>query len=829
MKKYLFPALALGLVMTSCQSDEPFAPGEGGEKQVTFTLNVPGELGTRAGENYNSGVGGASNVGAANIKYTLVLDANGDTRVFKDATVSNDGRTATFTPTVVLGRDYTITAYASFDDNTSINAKADIEAIEVSKNFNEESKDAYFHTTIHNFANGDLQPLTLRRPFGKLRLVATDYKAGGTALNTEIESVKVTYHDQQTATFNAVEGLFSYNGVNGDIEATKPFEGYYSSTADETTLFADYIPANSQDNMVDFTVEVKYANSEETYYRRFNDIPVRRNSLTTLKGNFFTAGAQIIVNVDDNFDNETLIDDTVTVSSAAELQVALNEAIDKTMICFDADIEGDVTAIQKPNVNVIINGCGFNYKNGAIIVHSNSNHYPSASLTIKNVNFETSIVKKNNNNVDYFNCVEAVENGSQRYSTNITVENCTFTAIGAAENTAVGVQIKASKWAKVINCTATNMHSLVQAQSCDESVIVKGCTINGKNGVAFKQVKSAIVEGTTIFAAEYGIRFDGNVNNYGITVKDNNVTAKQPFIVRKMTGQNNTIALQGENTLTTDEVYQIVITNGSDDAAYVEPTGRYTLTGADDYNVYPMQPGAEVKATSQAQLVNAIKAGATNIVLAEGRYVIPADAQRKTLKFVGTGNPEDVEVAVTKVGNGGENCDYGLDGSTVTFDGVTITTNSSTYIGYARCNGTYKNCVINGTYTLYGNSVFENCTFNVSGDVYNIWTWGAPVATFNNCTFNCDGKSMLLYGQANTKLTMNKCVFNDKGGLNELKAAIEIGNDYNTSYELIVNNATVNGFAINDKGINTGTTLWANKNSMGKDKLNVVVDGVDVY
>ena len=96
MKKYLIPALALGLVMTSCQSDEPFAPGEGGEKQVTFTLNVPGELGTRAGEAYNSGVGGASNVGAANIKYTLVLDANGDTRVFKDATVSNDGRTATF-------------------------------------------------------------------------------------------------------------------------------------------------------------------------------------------------------------------------------------------------------------------------------------------------------------------------------------------------------------------------------------------------------------------------------------------------------------------------------------------------------------------------------------------------------------------------------------------------------------------------------------------------------------------------------------------------------------------------------------------------------------
>ena len=111
----------------------------------------------------------------------------------------------------------------------------------------------------------------------------------------------------------------------------------------------------------------------------------------------------------------------------------------------------------------------------------------------------------------------------------------------------------------------------------------------------------------------------------------------------------------------------------------------------------------------------------------------------------------------------------------------------------------------------------------------NIWTWGAPVATFTSCTFNSDGKAMLLYGQANTKLTINNSVFNDNGGLADLKAAIEIGNDYNTSYELIVNNTVVNGYEINDKGINTGTTLWANKNSMPQDKLNVVVDGVDVY
>lgn len=232
-------------------------------------------------------------------------------------------------------------------------------------------------------------------------------------------------------------------------------------------------------------------------------------------------------------------------------------------------------------------------------------------------------------------------------------------------------------------------------------------------------------------------------------------------------------------------------------------------------------------ANDQASLKDAIANGAT-IALAEGTYVLPTEAQGKTLKFVGTGDPANTVIATNTSGSY-EGCNYALDGSTVEFENISITTDNQTYTGYARCKATFKNCIINNCLTLYDNCTFEGCTFNVSGDQYNIWTWGAPVATFTNCVFNSDGKAMLLYGQANTHLTINNCTFNDSGVLPDMKAAIEIGNDYNTSYNLVVNNTVVNGYEINDKGINTGTTLWANKNSMGKDKLNVVVDGVDVY
>ena len=302
--------------------------------------------------------------------------------------------------------------------------------------------------------------------------------------------------------------------------------------------------------------------------------------------------------IEGNTSSEGTISEVVLVNDQVSLQNAINAAgAGETHIKFASDITGNVVVIQQPAVKIIIDGDNKKHT-GFIKVHSNSNHYADAALTIKNVNFETSTAS--------INVIEALENGSERYSTNITVEDCTFTASGEAVNTSVGLQIKSSKNAKVINCTATNMHSLIQAQSCDETVVVTGCTVNGKNGVAFKQVKAATVEGTTITALGYGIRFDGNTDNYGITVKDNNITAAQPLIVRKMTGKNNTIALEGENTLTTEAEYQIVITNGSDDQEYVKPTGTYTLTGADSFNLFPALPVAKIGNTEYTSIDEAI-------------------------------------------------------------------------------------------------------------------------------------------------------------------------------------------------------------------------------
>ena len=270
----------------------------------------------------------------------------------------------------------------------------------------------------------------------------------------------------------------------------------------------------------------------------------------------------------------------------------------------------------------------------------------------------------------------------------------------------------------------------------------------------------------------------------------------------------NNIQLEGTNTVNGENSNLAIGSIASGDKVYVD--GNALVDSAE-------------------ALAAAIVDNAT-ILLAEGTYEIPVSAQKKTLKFIGFGNPANTTIHI-KTGGSYEGCNYNLQGSKVVFENLIITADKVTYIGYAGCDATFNNCVINDTVFLYGNTVFGNCTFNISGDNYNVWTYSAPTVTFNNCVFNSDGKSLLLYGGGRTTMTVNDSVFNDNEGLvDEKKAAIEIGSDYGTSvFELIVNNAVVNGFAINNKGINTGTTLWANKNSMGQDKLNVIVDGVDVY
>jgi len=180
-------------------------------------------------------------------------------------------------------------------------------------------------------------------------------------------------------------------------------------------------------------------------------------------------------------------------------------------------------------------------------------------------------------------------------------------------------------------------------------------------------------------------------------------------------------------------------------------------------NNHPWVDGftAPVAVDSQDELDKAIADGKTTIVLEGGTYHMPAAAKGKTLTFIGTNDPI-IEVVPGGQGEANGQLDYNLDGSTVTFNDVTIKTNSQLYAGYARLSATYNNCVIQNTYNLStGTSEFNNCEFNITNEYLRVA--GASSAKFNNCTFNTDGRAILVYQDGTNvaqTVTVKDCTFN---------------------------------------------------------------------
>lgn len=235
--------------------------------------------------------------------------------------------------------------------------------------------------------------------------------------------------------------------------------------------------------------------------------------------------------------------------------------------------------------------------------------------------------------------------------------------------------------------------------------------------------------------------------------------------------------------------------------------------------VYNQQQANDAITNAADKKANIFIASGETITLDNG--IANEGDKSRDITFSGDGS-QTVDVITNAVSAEGGQLNY-QRGSSFTFENLTIKAGEGNFDGIVCDELTFKNCTIKGKLTLYGKATFINCVFeNTMDNQYSIWTWGGTDVTFEKCTFNTNGKAILLYGSANTNLVVNNCTFNDRNNGAAGKAAIEIGNDYNATYTLTVNNATVNGFAA---GQNTGSTLWANKNSMGADHLTVTIDG----
>lgn len=841
MNKKLFLGMfaAAGMLLaTSCSNDELDMVQSGNEAQVTFSLGLEGGIATRAA--ISDGTGAKKLVYAVyklNADGTPVLQnvvGSNNEGQFVDTEAFDGGLTETVSVTLAKGQTYQVAFWAQ-NPNCNAYTTTDLTNVEVSYNQatnNNDVRDAFFKTVEFTVSGNQTIDVELKRPFAQINVgvYKTDWEAAVKS-GIEIEKSSVVIKDAATSInlltgevgdeTTDVEVSYLSNTIpnedlkvdlNGDKDYDDENEKYkwlsmsYILVADRNADSGNGVLGDERDALesLQYTFSPKSGN-EITFGDGLNSVPVQRNWRTNILGQILTGNIEFNIRINPIFDGDINVDaPTSEVKSDAQaLAAALTANEEDILVVLGADVDLPISSLgsqtsgsgeyklggaDTKNITIDLNGKTLNFTTSYMSAIGANN--PDATITIKNgtvTSTGNSATTWNINDVTFANC-------------NYVIENVTFNKEVALTNAGKSVTMND------VTINGTGDYYALWISAKGQTVKVDNLKINtsGRGIKIDEQYVSAPAKVTL------------DISNS--TFK---TTKKAAIMVKSVEGADITVSDIDISNVTADKVFAVwVDEDAKANADKVVVNGALMKVEGDN---------AVIGAASTEELANATIGNNATIYLAAGDYIIPSTAKGKTLTIKGTGNPEDVKVAVTKVGTGGENCDYGFDGSTVTFEGITITTNSSTYIGYARCKGTYKNCVINGTYTLYDDSKFENCTFNVSGDVYNIWTWGAPNAKFDKCTFNSDGKAMLLYGTVNTNLTIENSVFNDKGGLTDLKAAIEIGNDYSKSYILVVNNTVVNGYEINDKGINTGTTLWANKNSMGTDKLSVTIDGVKVY
>ena len=263
------------------------------------------------------------------------------------------------------------------------------------------------------------------------------------------------------------------------------------------------------------------------------------------------------------------------------------------------------------------------------------------------------------------------------------------------------------------------------------------------------------------------------------------------------------------------------------------------------------------KYTSLVKAVEEAQSGDT-IELGEGNYTLyKVDSigrtKGKDLTFVGQGTEVTAWNIGAEVPNpdyyGTEyNGDYSFDGAgTVTFKNMTLRSGDANYLGFIRANNTVvDHCVINGKtfYWGYQSAEFINTTFNAPSGDYAIWTYSSPIMTFDNCTFNASGKVINVYtdysaGKHDIKIRFNNCTVNsysfgkqalkiNDSNMSPYKYIIRISNSQVKAARDNITCSQVFGFG-GDKAGNTGYTdvyldgdlVWTG----GKMKTHSYTDG----
>lgn len=285
MKRYLlstFTIAAAALLVTSCNDEMDNGLKTGDEGTVTFTAQLPSEMGTRAF---------ADGLTAKHLQYA-VYEAGQSTplKVFGDeTTVVGEAEMVNLKKSVTLkltsGKSYDVIfwADATTDSPYTFNPASQEVSVDYSKvNNNSDNCDAFFKKETITLSGNQSVDVKLTRPFAQVNIGTDDFDAAK-ASGLEVTQTEVVA--KAFATLNLATGkvsdeanrTFTMKAIPTASDGEFPVAGGYKY------LSMDYLLVGADKATVD--VAFNYGGPQS---RTFTNVPVQRNYRTNIYGSLLT-------------------------------------------------------------------------------------------------------------------------------------------------------------------------------------------------------------------------------------------------------------------------------------------------------------------------------------------------------------------------------------------------------------------------------------------------------------------------------------------------------------------------------------------------------------
>lgn len=285
MKRYLlstFTIAAAALLVTSCNDEMDNGLKTGDEGTVTFTAQLPSEMGTRAF---------ADGLTAKHLQYA-VYEAGQSTplKVFGDeTTVVGEAEMVNLKKSVTLkltsGKSYDVIfwADATTDSPYTFNPASQEVSVDYSKvNNNSDNCDAFFKKETITVSGNQSVDVKLTRPFAQVNIGTDDFdaaKASGLEV-TQTEVVAKAFATLNLATgevSDEADRTFTMKAIPTASDGEFPVAGGYKY------LSMDYLLVGADKATVD--VAFNYGGPQS---RTFTNVPVQRNYRTNIYGSLLT-------------------------------------------------------------------------------------------------------------------------------------------------------------------------------------------------------------------------------------------------------------------------------------------------------------------------------------------------------------------------------------------------------------------------------------------------------------------------------------------------------------------------------------------------------------